>query len=384
MRKRILYVQFTSPGGYPPLEHSSRLLAQRGWQVQFLGIHMLGSRRLSFTPMRGVRLRMLPHLPGGWRVKLGFIMFLLWTFGWALWWRPRWIYVSDPLAGPAGWLLSWLPGTRIIYHEHDSPTPGLPQSVFMRAVLWFRKRLARRADLCVLPNAERLRLFNEAVSRSSGTLLVWNCPWSADALAPYAEPADGRFRLVYSGSINPERLPLQVVDAMALLPSQVELRMVGYETIGHLGYIRQLRERAERLGLQGRVIFTGTTVTRAEALQVIRSAQLGLAFMPLRTADVNMDHMVGASNKPFDYLASGVPMLVSPRVEWNEAFVEAGLARSCDPQSAESIADAVRWFVDHPEARREMGEQGRQKILREWNYERQFEPVARRIEADPG
>ena len=35
--RRILYVQYTTPAGYPPLEHSSRILADRGWEVQFLG-----------------------------------------------------------------------------------------------------------------------------------------------------------------------------------------------------------------------------------------------------------------------------------------------------------------------------------------------------------
>lgn len=35
--QRILYVQYTDPAAYPPIEHSSRLLADRGWQVVLLG-----------------------------------------------------------------------------------------------------------------------------------------------------------------------------------------------------------------------------------------------------------------------------------------------------------------------------------------------------------
>ena len=35
--RRILYIQFTDPAVYPPLEHSSRLLADRGWEVLILG-----------------------------------------------------------------------------------------------------------------------------------------------------------------------------------------------------------------------------------------------------------------------------------------------------------------------------------------------------------
>ena len=34
-RRRIMYVQYVNPGMYPPLEHSSRILADAGWEVCF-------------------------------------------------------------------------------------------------------------------------------------------------------------------------------------------------------------------------------------------------------------------------------------------------------------------------------------------------------------
>jgi hypothetical protein len=36
---------------------------------------------------------------------------------------------------------------------------------------------------------------------------------------------------------------------------------------------------------------------------------------------------------------------------------------------------ALRWFSEQPKETRKMGEQGRQRILTEWNYEVQFAPV---------
>jgi hypothetical protein len=33
---KTLYLQYTNPAGYPPLEPSSRILANEGWQVLFL------------------------------------------------------------------------------------------------------------------------------------------------------------------------------------------------------------------------------------------------------------------------------------------------------------------------------------------------------------
>ena len=60
-------------------------------------------------------------------------------------------------------------------------------------------------------------------------------------------------------------------------------------------------------------------------------------------------------------------------------FVEPGYARSCDPEDADSIADALRWYLLNPARAREMGENGRRRVLSEWNYETQFEPVYRVI-----
>jgi glycosyltransferase involved in cell wall biosynthesis len=93
--------------------------------------------------------------------------------------------------------------------------------------------------------------------------------------------------------------------------------------------------------------------------------------------------MTGASNKAFDYLASGLPLVVSDLPDWRAAYVEPGYALACNPQDAESIASAVRRLLDDPALARSMGESGRQRILKEWNYEACFRPVLRRLQGPP-
>jgi glycosyltransferase involved in cell wall biosynthesis len=117
-----------------------------------------------------------------------------------------------------------------------------------------------------------------------------------------------------------------------------------------------------------------------EALRHAVGHDVGLALMPPDPQDVNMRWMIGASNKSFDYLAGGVPLLVTDLPEWRDAFVDAGLARACNPQDPASVAAVFQWMLDHPEERREMGRRGRQRLLDDWNYEQQFAPVKRRLE----
>jgi glycosyltransferase involved in cell wall biosynthesis len=87
--------------------------------------------------------------------------------------------------------------------------------------------------------------------------------------------------------------------------------------------------------------------------------------------------MTGASNKAFDYLACGLPLIVSDLPDWREMFVEAGYALACDPNDPPSIATAIASLVNDPERMRAMGEAGRQKIIEAWNYEALFQPVMR-------
>ena len=154
---KIIYIQYTNPAAYPPLQHSSRILADNGWRVLFLGTGGFGdSNILDFPPHPNIGVRKIPYCPAGWKQKLHYAWFCLWAALKSLWWQPKWIYASDPNTCPAVLLLSYLPGIKIIYHEHDSPGRE-----FNKHVMGARKRIAAKSELCVLPNENRRKKFKE-------------------------------------------------------------------------------------------------------------------------------------------------------------------------------------------------------------------------------
>jgi glycosyltransferase involved in cell wall biosynthesis len=183
---------------------------------------------------------------------------------------------------------------------------------------------------------------------------------------------------VYHGSIVPARLPRTVIEALALTPIGVSLTIVGYETAGHHGYVNELTALATACGVASRVTFQ-PAVGRDELMRQCGRHDIGLALFPVDSDDVNERSMVGPSNKPFDYLARALPIVVTESREWRETFIDAGFGRECDPRSAKSIAAAWQWFLDHPDERAAMGERGRQRVLEEWNYDRMFRPVMARL-----
>jgi glycosyltransferase involved in cell wall biosynthesis len=374
---RILYVQYTNPAAYPPLEHSSRILARAGWKVLFLGTGAHGAGALRFPECDGITVRQLSFCPAGWRQKFHYLGFCLWVFLWTLWWRPRWVYASDPLASPVALLLSYLPGTSVLYHEHDSIS-GPAESGFLRLALWARKRLAGRAGLCVLPNEARARTFTADVGNHSEVITVWNCPLREEVREARPPKHDDTLKVYYHGNLGPLYLPVTVLEALARLPGQVRLRIIGYETVGTRGYGEQLEQAAKRLGVLDRVEILAP-LPRYRLWPHCGECDVGLALIPLDDGDLNNRHKLGASNRPFDYLACGLALLVSDLPEWRHAYVEPGYGLACNPEDAQSVAKTLRWYLDNPEMLRSMGERGRQRVLQDWNYETSFAPAFRAL-----
>ncbi len=373
--RRIVYVQYTMPAAYPPLEHSARVFVEAGWEVLFLGITKDGDPQMDWPAQPGISVRELPPGGPGWWRKLHYAWFAMWVLGWILRWRPACVYASDALACPVVLPMSLLwPSVNVIYHEHDAPQIGR-RGLVRQLVLWTRRKVAERASARILPNEQRVAQFVHTVANHQPTFSVWNCPIRAEVAPPRGPRSSNDLRVLYVGSIVPLRLPTTVIEALALLPDEVNLRVIGYASPGQREYVAQLQALANQLGVAHRADFM-EAMPHADLLRKSREADVGLVLMPASAGDgYSRQWMPGASNKPFDYLASGLALLVSDLPGWRQLYVEPGYGLACTPEDPRSIADALHWLIDHPQEMRVMGELGRQRIEAEWNYETEFGPV---------
>ncbi len=371
-------MQYTDPAGYPPIQHSMAMLEQEGWAAVSVGTRITVTSDLRLPPQRNVKAYLMRAVPSG-RIAqkihyMGFCGFVAFV---ALRWRPDVIYVSDMIATPAGLLAHRLSRSTLVYHEHDSPNAAKSS---VERLLWrSRQAVCRLALRSIAPNTQRARLLAEQTGvEQARVLTVFNCPLRSEILSDTTVDRDyadsPKFWLYYHGSIVPDRLPLSVIDALALLPPKVCLRIVGYETPGARGYLDAIKRRALEQKVVDRIDIVGA-VSRFALHQFARDSHVGLSLMPVASEDVNMVHMVGASNKPFDYLASGCPLIVSDLPDWRTMYVEGGLASSCNPASAQSICDAVNLWLLHPDTYRRAQHDGIKMVAECWNYEAQFEPV---------
>jgi glycosyltransferase involved in cell wall biosynthesis len=195
----------------------------------------------------------------------------------------------------------------------------------------------------------------------------------------YQGGKDHELIIYYHGSIGSARLPREVVLAASRFKGAVRIQVVGYETLGNIGYTAELIKLAAKYGATEMIEALGTRPRRS-LLRLAAKAHVGISLMPKRSGDINLQHMVGASNKAFDYMACGLPLLVADLPDWVETFVKPGYGVACDPEDPDSIERALRWFLEHAEERREMGRRGREKVRNSWNYEAMFAGVLKRLE----
>jgi glycosyltransferase involved in cell wall biosynthesis len=163
----------------------------------------------------------------------------------------------------------------------------------------------------------------------------------AAARSPVRSP--DAFRVVSVGVLFPHRRYEDLVDALALLETDVpaQLTIVGLHDL-EPGYARTVRERVATLGLEDRVSFR-EYVEPDELAELYRNAD---AF-----AFVNDGHTWGIA--AFEALAAGVPLVLSATAGAADLLTDGHHAWIVPPRDPQSIAAALSEIHRSPdEARR--------------------------------
>lgn len=374
--RRVLFLQVTDPAAYPPLINAAHLFSAAGWQTTFLTY-----------PTAGQTLRM-PDIPNMTIVSLKpradnrisprqFADYCWRSICQARSTKPDFIYISDVLATVPGWLAQTVTGARLIYHEHDSSTNGLGNhAVISRA----RSAIISKADRVVFPNLQRAITSLERVKFARERLsIIWNVPRKSEIPEIVPTPDDPLI-VYYHGTITRDRLPESVARAISTFKGRVILRILGYETESSKGYLKHLTSTFGTLNEGGIIDFLGQR-SRSHLLEVAAQAHVGLALMPMASDSLDMRHMVGASNKAFDYMAAGLPIIVSDLPEWRQMFVEKGFGFALNPDSDGAFVGLIETLLSSRDLLNEMALKCREQIQSTWNYDTAFEQLIADAEA---
>ena len=234
------------------------------------------------------------------------------------------------------------------------------------------RRVLRDIDhVWVMVEESRDRLLRMGVPAAKVTI-VSNTPVAPRFLPPAARKSGDPLRLVYVGLLNPSRGLDTALDAVARYAQ--EDRDVELVVIGTGKAEKALHEQARRLGIADRVRFLGW-VDNAKVPALLAQADVGVVPHHKCT---HWDTTI--PNKLFDYMAAGIPVLVSNATPMKRIVEETGCGLVYDDYDLAGFAAAIRAFRD-PARRRAMAQKGMDAVAGRYNWSHETKALLSSLDA---
>jgi glycosyltransferase involved in cell wall biosynthesis len=183
---------------------------------------------------------------------------------------------------------------------------------------------------------------------------VGNFPRHRDyELGPYRERPN---TIMCSGNLSAIRAFPELVAALRLLPRELDVRLLA---------MGQLRNGAKRAQPGWERVDHVPWQPFPEVIRGMLRARIGVAL--LRPLPNHMDAI--RSNKLFEYMAAGLPVVVSDLPEWRDIVLGVGCGLVVDPADPAAIAEALERLLTHPEEAEEMGLRGRAAVCDRFNWD---------------
>ena len=272
-------------------------------------------------------------------------------------------HIHDPELLPVGFLLKIFTGAKVIYDVHEDVPKQILTKYWIpksfRPLLslgfnGFEKLIARAMDAVVVATEGIAKRF-----LGLNPIVVHNYP-NLEML-PYSYRMPGQQKekvLIYSGGISFLRGAFEMIKALELLNATWKVRL---DLIGRFEP-RELEKKLQALKGFRCVRFLGF-LKPEDVYNYLRSSDIGLACLHPEPR-----FMVGLPIKLFEYMAAGLPVIVS-NFPLCHQIVEGNSCGLCvDPLKPQEIARAIEYLLAHPAEAYRMGQNGRRAVEEKYNW----------------
>jgi glycosyltransferase involved in cell wall biosynthesis len=166
-------------------------------------------------------------------------------------------------------------------------------------------------------------------------IIIRNMPKIRGKVAPidlrekFGIPENAKI-LIYQGVLSAGRGIAKVIKALSDLPNTV------FVIIGDGPERRNFEILTEKLNLEKRVIFTGA-VPNEELLSYTAGADIGVALIE----NISVSYYYALPNKLFEYVAAGLPVVVSPLPQMKKIVERYKIGVTANPESEREIHEAI-------------------------------------------
>ncbi len=343
----------------PRVERAARALARAGWRVEVVAPDMSTppAREVPLDWGPGVRFHLLPFdvsndvMRAPWMVSTA-------LFNAAMNFRPFAFHCHDLMTALVGLRAARRTGARCVcdFHEwHSENVTWSDAAAGWEAHPPQKQRLFRWAERHALLFADRVITVSQAIAgeldalgrKPAGTVrVVRNIPpLSAEPTRSYPPLkeqlglAPDSFVVLYQGGTGPSRMLDPVIRALALAPA-VTLVIRGPWLDAYGPHYRAVAREA---GVEGRLVLADPVPSR-DVVAAARGADAGLWTLP----NISRNFYLALPNKIFEYLASGLPLLVADFPEARHIARNLGTGLTFDPYDPASIAAQMERLAADP------------------------------------
>jgi glycosyltransferase involved in cell wall biosynthesis len=257
-------------------------------------------------------------------------------------------------------------------------TPTGPIGRLMRHPAWARaiERIAVRSaeHILVVIEESRERLIRAGVP-AERISIVCNTPrrslWEDTAVSPRTASAASGLRLVYLGNLDGSRGIDTAIRAVARLAASG--RDARLTAIGDGTCLKHFQELARRLDVQDRVSLPGRLSFR-HVRDILATSDIGL--IPHYATEAWNSTI---PNKLFDYMALGLPVIVSDAKPTGRIVREGRCGEVFHDRDPDDLARCIR-ILEDADLRSSQGQRGREAIHCRYNWETDFRRLTRTLE----
>lgn len=283
--------------------------------------------------------------------------------------HPDVVHANDANTLVPALVISARTGAVIVYDSHElwlhrNVRSDRPLAPYVEALI--ERAGVRRAGAVITVSPSIVGWLAEHYGMTTPPFLVRNVPAAGEA----PDPSRGRLHelaglspsdriVAYGGRVTTSRGIEETIDALAALPPDVHLVMLGY---GEEDYVDSLWKRAEAQGVRGRVHLVGP-VASDEVADALSDADLAVVHV----RPTNLSYRFALPNKLFESIRGGLPVAAADLPDIREVVESLGVGRLFDGEDTEDLARVIGEILEDPAPYREAARRAASELT--WEHE---------------
>lgn len=277
-------------------------------------------------------------------------------------------HFHDPELIPAGFIIKFLTGRKVIYDVHEN---------YWQKILsyeWINKRYRKFVSI-ISDFLEKMfsKYFDYIITvdtylqshfKGKKVEIIANYPPLSFSAGLEITRNNAFFKLIYVGGISEDRGIIKIIESLKYLNCEnVEFEVFGDTDNPILLNFLNNTEKVKYFGF----------VPWQEVSKHLANADVGLALFQPIPAYYYVENPV----KIFEYMSVGLPIIISNFPKLKKLILDIGCGIPVDPTNPEEIAKAIEYLIEHPEEAKQMGENGRKAVLEKYNWEHEEKKLLR-------